>query len=101
VELKAKVTACREILSGAQKLLQQVFIAQNRGSLADETSFVPCQTPFYNNISKSYERDGYLGFSHEIPSLELKNLYIRQRYEKIATIGLNSEITENPRLFIR
>ena len=58
-------------------------------------SFVLCDLPFYNDISRATERDGWLMFEHTIPSTSLSKLYIRESYRTIANSikpGVNKAI---------
>ena len=57
--------------------------------------FSPCQIPFYNDISKAAELNGWLSFLQPIPSSTLNRLYIRESYETIASSiqpGINKAI---------
>jgi hypothetical protein len=57
--------------------------------------FSPCQIPFYNDISKAAELNGWLSFLQPIPSSTLNGLYIRESYKTIASsiqTGINKAI---------
>ena len=57
--------------------------------------FPPCQIPFYNDISKAAELNGWLSFLRPIPSSTLNGLYIRESYKTIASSiqpGINKAI---------
>ena len=58
-------------------------------------SLEPCQIPFYNDISKTTEQNGWLSFSEPISSSTLQRLYIRESYKSIASSikpGINKSI---------
>jgi hypothetical protein len=50
-----------------------------------ETSFRRCTIKFYNNIFKATEHNGWITFVDDIPSTNLKMLYIRESYQEIAS----------------
>jgi hypothetical protein len=55
----------------------------------------PCQIPFYNNISKATENDGWISFEQDIPSTTLNRLFIRDCYKQIESSiqpGINKTI---------
>jgi hypothetical protein len=57
--------------------------------------FLPCQIPFYNDIGKATELDGWLLFHQTVPSSSLNRLYIRESYKTIASSiqpGINKAI---------
>ncbi len=65
---------------------------------AQTPSFSLCKLPFFNNIRKVTEIDGWVSFGEEIiSSTSLKRLYIRECYRTIASsilnqIGINNAI---------
>jgi hypothetical protein len=65
------------------------------GTQVQLSLFSPCQIPFYNDISKAAELNGWLSFLQPIPSSTLNGLYIRESYKTIASSiqpGINKAI---------
>jgi len=56
------------------------------------SSFRSCEVPFYKSIRDATENDGWLRFSHGIPSTTLDTLYIRESYRKIESIITNKTV---------
>jgi hypothetical protein len=57
--------------------------------------FSTCHIPFYNDISKAAEDNGWLSFLQPIPSSTLQSLYVRESYKTIASSiqpGINKAI---------
>ena len=64
--------------------------------LSDKSqSKMTCQIPFYNEIIKAAELNGWLSFNQIIPSSTLNRLYIRESYKTISSSiqpGINKAI---------
>ena len=50
-----------------------------------DSSFEPCQIPFFNDMPNVAEEDDWLVFSHAIPQSTQSCLYIRSSFKEIAT----------------
>ena len=62
---------------------------------AKPLTFPLCQDPFFNSIYNATECDKSISFGQDIPSTNLKNLYIRESYRTIASSinpGINKAI---------
>jgi hypothetical protein len=53
-----------------------------------------CQLPFYNDIRRVTDSDGWILFGQDIPSTSLKKLYIRESYRTIASSIMTKEVNK-------
>ncbi len=56
-------------------------------------SFPYCQVPFFNDLQTVNEFNGWISFEQNIPSITLKNLYIRESYRTIAS-NINTVVNQ-------